>query len=113
MEVSHRFKNHCLEKEYSKVTIDHYVTQSARFMDYLDSQRISHCGEIQSPVGLMSTSKRWQAILTKPWNKNICSLRAFFKFLWGERRSPDGFFSQDAHGAGKETKPYPIGLDER
>ncbi|MDQ0221461.1 hypothetical protein J2S21_004635, partial [Peribacillus cavernae] len=30
----------------SNVTIDHYVKQSARFMDYLSSQKVKDCKEI-------------------------------------------------------------------
>jgi site-specific recombinase XerD len=90
MEVSHRFKNHCLEKEYSKVTIDHYVTQSARFMDYLDSQRISHCGEINLPL-INEYIKTLAGYTYKTVEQNICSLRAFFKFLWENGEVPMDF----------------------
>ena len=90
MEVSHRFKNHCLEKEYSKVTIDHYVTQSARFMDYLDSQRISHCGEINLPL-INEYIKTLAGYTYKTVEQNICSLRAFFKFLWESGEVPMDF----------------------
>ena len=44
--ISIRFKSYCVDKDYSKVTIDHYVTQSARFMDYLASQNVIDCKEI-------------------------------------------------------------------
>ena len=47
VEVRNRFQKSCLEKGYSPVTIDHYVKQSARFMDYLDSQKVTSCGDIQ------------------------------------------------------------------
>lgn len=46
IEVSSRFKQYCIEKDYSKVTTGHYVQQSARFMDYLSSQGIKRCKNI-------------------------------------------------------------------
>lgn len=44
--MSDRFKQYCVNKEYSRVTTNHYVKQSARFMDYLASQKVIHCKEI-------------------------------------------------------------------
>ena len=41
--IINRFKLCCEDKEYSKVTTDHYVKQPARFMDYLASQHITDC----------------------------------------------------------------------
>jgi len=35
IELSGRFHKYCEQKDYSKVTINHYVKQSAFFMDYL------------------------------------------------------------------------------
>ncbi len=50
IEISSRFKQYCINKEYSKVTTDHYVKQSARFMDYLTSfQLMSHQQEKHQP----------------------------------------------------------------
>lgn len=46
LDVSHQFKSYCVNKGYSQVTTDHYVKQSARFMDYLASQQIISCKEI-------------------------------------------------------------------
>ena len=33
--ISDQFKSHCVNKGYSRVTTDHYIKYSARFMDYL------------------------------------------------------------------------------
>src|SRR3972149_3874346 len=41
--ISDRFKSYCIDKDYSKVTINCYMKLSARFMDYLVSQRITGC----------------------------------------------------------------------
>ena len=45
--ISNRFKQYCVDKDYSKATIDHYVNQSAKFMDYLVSQNVTNCKGIQ------------------------------------------------------------------
>lgn len=80
IDVSNQFEKYCKEKDYSKVTVEHYVKQSARFMDYLDSQRISSCREIN--VTLINNYIKTLAGYTyKTVEQNICSLRAFFRFL--------------------------------
>lgn len=43
IEVRGRFQRYCEDRDYSKVTTDHYVKQSARFMDYLSSQAVKDC----------------------------------------------------------------------
>ena len=50
IDISNDFKKYCEEKDYSKVTVDHYVKQSERFMDYLVSQGIYDCHDIKLPV---------------------------------------------------------------
>jgi integrase/recombinase XerD len=80
IEVSGRFKRYCVEKDYSKVTTDHYVKLSARFMDYLSSQGINSCKEID--IALINNYIKTLAGYTyKTVEQNICSLRAFFRFL--------------------------------
>src|SRR5690625_3697500 len=39
IEISNQFRKHCIGKDYSKVRSEEHVKQSARFMDYLSSQR--------------------------------------------------------------------------
>ncbi len=80
VEVRDQFTKYCSEKEYSKVTIDHYVKQSARFMDYLDSQRVTNCGEINLTL-INDYIKTLAGYSYKTVEQNICSLRAFFRFL--------------------------------
>ena len=80
IEVSNQFKKYCVEKDYSKVTIDHYVKQSARLMDYLDSQKISSCREIDLTL-INDYIKTLAGYTYKTVEQNICSLRAFFRFL--------------------------------
>ena len=93
IEVSNQFKTRCIEKGYSPVTIDHYVKQSARFMDYLDSQRISHCSDIN--LGLINSYIQTLAgYAYKTVEQNICSLRAFFKFLFESGEIQTDFSTQ-------------------
>lgn len=80
IEISSRFKQYCVEKYYSKVTIDHYVKQSARFMDYLSSQKVMDCKEINLTL-INSYIKTLAGYTYKTVEQNICSLRTFFRFL--------------------------------
>jgi len=50
MKISDDFKNYCKRRDYSQVTIEHYVKQSERFMDYLVSQGIPNCHNISLSV---------------------------------------------------------------
>ena len=75
-----RFRVCCLSKEYSKVTINHYLKQSARFMDYLVSQGITNCKSIN--LILINSYIRTLAGYTyKTVEQNICSIRSFLRFL--------------------------------
>jgi integrase/recombinase XerD len=78
--MSDQFKSHCINKGYSQVTTDHYVKQSARFMDYLASQQIIRCKEINLPL-IHNYIKTLSGYTYKTVEQNICSLRAFFRFL--------------------------------
>lgn len=80
IEISDRFKQYCVDKDYSKVTIDHYVKQSARFMDYLFSQKVMDCKEINLKL-INNYIKTLAGYTYKTVEQNICSLRAFFRFL--------------------------------
>lgn len=78
--ISDRFKSHCVAKDYSDVTIDHYVKQSARFMDYLASQHITSCKEISLTL-IHSYIKTLAGYTYKTVELSICSIRAFLRFL--------------------------------
>jgi len=78
--ISIQFKAYCIDKGYSKVTIDHYVKQSAQFMDYLASQHIVDCKKIDLRL-IHSYIKTLAGYTYKTVEQNICSMRAFFRFL--------------------------------
>jgi integrase/recombinase XerD len=78
--MSNRFKSYCEAKNYSKVTVDHYVKQSARFMDYLVSQGVKNCKAITLLL-IHAYIKTLAGYTYKTVEQNICSMRAFFRFL--------------------------------
>jgi integrase/recombinase XerD len=78
--ISNRFKLYCENKGYSKATIGHYVKQSAQFMDYLVSQHVKNCKSINLEL-IHAYIKTLAGYTYKTVEQNICSLRAFFRFL--------------------------------
>ena len=78
--ISNRFESYCEAKNYSKVTVDHYVKQSARFMDYLVSQNVKDCKAITLKI-IHAYIKTLAGYTYKTVEQNICSMRAFFRFL--------------------------------
>jgi integrase/recombinase XerD len=78
--ISNRFKSYCIDKDYSKVTINHYVNKSAWFMDYLASQNITDCKSICLPL-IHSYIKTLAGYTYKTVEQNICSIRSFLRFL--------------------------------
>lgn len=80
IEISNNFKKYCELKEYSKVTVDHYVKQSERFMDYLLSQGVRDCHDIKlSEInGYIRTLAGYSY---KTVEQVICSIRSFLKYL--------------------------------
>ncbi len=78
--ISKGFKRYCEHKGYSKVTVDHYVKQSERFMDYLVSQGIRDCHDVELPVvnGYIRTLAGYTY---KTVEQNICSIRSFLRYL--------------------------------
>ena len=78
--ISNRFQSYCTDKNYSNITVDHYVRQSVRFMDYLASQNIKDCGEISIAL-IHAYITTLLGYTYKTVEQNICSMRAFFRFL--------------------------------
>lgn len=78
--ISESFKQYCEHKSYSRVTIDHYVKQSARFMDYLVSQKVTDCKEIRLRL-IHDYLKTLAGYTYKTVEQVICALRSFFRFL--------------------------------
>ena len=88
--INGRFNQYCLEKGYSSVTIDHYVKQAARFLDYAVSQKVKSCKEIT--LTLINNYIRTLAGYTyKTVEQNLCSLRTFSRFLHLNRENDTDF----------------------
>lgn len=83
--IRDKFEKYCINKGYSKITIDHYVNQSARFMDYLTAQDITNCKEINLTL-INSYIKTLAGYTYKTVEQNICSMRSFFRFLLEEKK---------------------------
>lgn len=80
IEVINDFKQHCIDKDYSTVTVGHYTKLSARFLDYIDSQNINSCSKIEITV-INNYIKTLAGYTYKTVEQQLCSLRAFFKYL--------------------------------
>jgi integrase/recombinase XerD len=80
--IRKQFRSYCEDKGYSKQTIRHYVEQSTRFMDYLSSQNITDCQAIDLSL-VHAYIKTLAGYAYKTVAQNICSMRAFLRFLLG------------------------------
>jgi integrase/recombinase XerD len=78
--IKNRFNQYCIEKDYSSVTIDHYVKQATRFCDYAVSRGVKSCKEITLPL-INNYIKTLAGYTYKTVEQNLCSLRAFFRCL--------------------------------
>lgn len=74
------FKQYCVDKDYSNVTIEHYTKQSSKLLDYADSQGISSCCEINLEL-IHNYIKTLAGYTYKTVEQQLCSLRTFFKYL--------------------------------
>lgn len=85
--ISGRFRQYCTEKGYSGVTTDHYIKKSAQFMDYLTSHGIISGNGIE--LGhINSYIKTLAGYAYKTVEQNICSQRAFLRFLFEIGENP-------------------------
>jgi integrase/recombinase XerD len=91
--IRNRFRAYCADKDYSKITIDHYDKQSARFMDYLSSQGVTNCKEINLPL-IHAYIKTLAGYSYKTVEQNICSIRTFLRFLLKEKKIQTDFASK-------------------
>lgn len=78
--ISKDFKNYCTQKDYSKVTVDHYVKQTIKFLDYLVSQGVDDCQNI-TLVLVHSYIKTLLGYSYKTVEQCICAIRCFLRYL--------------------------------
>lgn len=90
VDIRSRFQSSCEKKGYSQVTTEHYVKQSSYLMDYLAAQRMDDFTAVT-----LDTVNAYIWTLAgfsyKTVEQHICSLRAFFRFLYQEGIMPDDF----------------------
>lgn len=79
-DVSNDFRQYCECKQYSNVTIGHYVKQSERFMDYLLARGITDCSFI-TLTHVHDYIKTLARYTYKTIEQIICSIRAFLRHL--------------------------------
>lgn len=78
--ISDDFKRYCEQRDYSRVTVDHYVKLSERFMDFLVSQEVQTCKDITISV-INSYIRTLAGYTYKTVEQNICSIRSFLRYL--------------------------------
>lgn len=78
--ISSDFKKHCELKGYAKVTVNHFASQAERFMDFLISQGVYDCQNIDLSI-VHSYIKTLVGFAYKTVEQNICSIRAFLRYL--------------------------------
>ena len=88
VDIRSRFQSSCEKKGYSQVTTEHYVKQSSYLMDYLAAQGMDDFTAVT--LDTVNTYIRTLAGFSyKTVEQHICSLRAFFRFLYQEGIMPD------------------------
>jgi len=80
IKIINNFKQYCLDKEYTDVTVGHYTKQSSKFLDYADSQGITSCRDIELKT-INNYIKTLAGYTYKTVEQQLCSLRAFFRYL--------------------------------
>lgn len=78
--IHKQFRSYCEDKGYYKSTIGVYVKLSARFMDYLASQNIKNCQEINLSL-IHGYIKTLAGYAYETVENHIVSIRAFLRFL--------------------------------
>ena len=92
VDIRSRFRSSCEKKGYSQVTTEHYVKQSSYLMDYLAAQGMDDFTEVFTEVTLDTVNAYIRTLAGfsyKTVEQHICSLRAFFRFLYQEGTVPD------------------------
>ena len=80
-EMLQHYVNHCRQKEYSKVTQNHYRDISEKFLSYLESQEIRNITDITGKhvAGYINTLLGYTY---KTVELHLCALRSFLRYLY-------------------------------
>lgn len=88
VDIRSRFQSSCEKKGYSQVTTEHYVKQSSYLMDYLTAQGMNDFTAVTLDT-VNAYIRTLAGFSYKTVEQHICSLRAFFRFLYQEGIMPD------------------------
>lgn len=88
VDIRSRFRSSCEKKGYSQVTTEHYVKQSSYLMNYLAAQGMDDFTEVTLDT-VNAYIRTLAGFSYKTVEQHICSLRAFFRFLYQEGTVPD------------------------
>ncbi|WP_305085517.1 site-specific integrase [uncultured Faecalibaculum sp.] len=88
VDIRSRFQSSCEKKGYSQVTTEHYVKQSSYLMDYLAAQGMNDFTAVTLDT-VNAYIRTLAGFSYKTVEQHICSLRAFFRFLYQEGIMPD------------------------
>lgn len=83
VDIRSRFQSSCEKKGYSQVTTEHYVKQSSYLMDYLAAQGMNDFTAVTLDT-VNAYIRTLAGFSYKTVEQHICSLRAFFRFLYQE-----------------------------
>ena len=91
-EMLQRYADHCRQKEYSKVTQNHYRTISEKFLSYLESQEIEHIPDIAAThvAGYINTLLGYAC---KTVELHLCAMRSFLGYLYTNEFHPQNLTS--------------------
>lgn len=91
-EMLQRYADHCRQKEYSKVTQNHYRTISEKFLSYLESQNLKHIPDIAAThvTGYINTLLGYAY---KTVELHLCALRSFLGYLYTNGFHPQNLTS--------------------
>lgn len=81
IEVHNDFRQHCTDRDYATVTVEHYIKIAAKFLDYVDSQKIVSFQEVTLNV-INNYIKTLAGYTYKTVEQQLCGLRIFFKYLF-------------------------------
>lgn len=90
VDIRSRFRSSCEKKGYSQVTTEHYVKQSSYLMDYLAAQGMDDFNAVTLDT-VHAYIRTLVGFSYKTVEQHICSLRAFFRFLYQEGIVQDDF----------------------
>lgn len=88
VDIRSRFQSSCEKKGYSQVTTEHYVKQSSYLMDYLAAQGMNDFTAVTLDT-VNAYIRTLAGFSYKTVEQHICSLRAFFRFLYQGGIMPD------------------------